>query len=135
MSAHTKPEAIRLAEMLDKGGYFTHIEMNQCGNELRRQHSQIHGYRCMVDRFHHVMKKHGLHPGRTDDDLIQILDETLSKAKYEANASLIEAAPDMLKALRRAVLALAFAAENSPAMRDDYNAVSEAIAKATGSAS
>lgn len=49
----------------------------------------------------------------------------------EYNARLIAAAPDMLAALRRAVLALAFAAESSPAMRDDYNAVSEAIAKAT----
>lgn len=53
----------------------------------------------------------------------------------EADARLIAAAPDMLQALRRAVLALAFAAESSEAMRDDYNAVSDAIAKATGSAS
>ena len=47
---------------------------------------------------------------------------------------LIAAAPDMLAALRRAVLALAFAAETSPAMRDDYEAVSAAIARATGAA-
>ncbi len=40
----------------------------------------------------------------------------------------------MLQALRRAVLALAFAAEKSDAMRDDYNAVSAAIARATGCA-
>lgn len=56
-------------------------------------------------------------------------------AAYErecANARLIAAAPDMLLALRRAVLALAFAAETSPAMRDDYEDVSKAIAKATG---
>lgn len=52
----------------------------------------------------------------------------------EADARLIAAAPDMLQALRRAVLALAFAAESSAAMRDDYNAVSAAIAKATGAA-
>jgi hypothetical protein len=50
----------------------------------------------------------------------------------EANARLIAAAPDMLQALRRAVLALAFAAETSAAMRDDYEAVNAAIAKATG---
>jgi hypothetical protein len=30
------------------------------------------------NRFHHVMHKHGLHPGRTDDDLIDILDKALS---------------------------------------------------------
>ena len=39
---------------------------------------------------------------------------------------------EMLDALRRAVLALAFAAETSPAMHDDYEAVSAAIKKATG---
>ena len=50
----------------------------------------------------------------------------------EANANLIAAAPEMLDALRRAVLALAFAAETSPAMHDDYEAVSAAIKKATG---
>jgi hypothetical protein len=48
-----------------------------------------------------------------------------------ANARLIAAAPDMLQVLRRAALALAFAAESSPAMQDDYEAVSAAIAKAT----
>jgi len=53
-------------------------------------------------------------------------------AEDEANARLIASAPDMLQALRRAVLALAFAAESSPAMQDDYEAVSAAIAKATG---
>jgi len=48
-----------------------------------------------------------------------------------ANARLIAAAPEMLAALRRAVLALAFAAESSPAMQDDYKAVASAISKAT----
>jgi hypothetical protein len=52
-----------------------------------------------------------------------------------ANARLIAAAPEMLQALRRAVLALAFASQTSPAMLDDYNAVSAAITKATGGAS
>ena len=37
----------------------------------------------------------------------------------------------MLAALRRAALALAFAAESWPAMQDDYEAVSAAIRKAT----
>jgi len=56
----------------------------------------------------------------------------LDDGDQEANARLIAAAPEMLKALRRAVLALAFAAESSKAMQDDYEAVSAAIAKATG---
>jgi len=55
-------------------------------------------------------------------------------AEAEANARLIAAAPDMLQALRRAALALAFAAESSPAMMDDYKAVSAAIERATGEA-
>ncbi len=53
-------------------------------------------------------------------------------AVVHPDARLIEAAPTMLAALRRAALALAFAAETSPAMQDDYNAVSAAIALATG---
>jgi len=48
--------------------------------------------------------------------------------------NLILAAPEMLAALRRAVLALAFASETSKAMYDDYKAVSAAIAKAVGAA-
>jgi len=40
---------------------------------------------------------------------------------------------EMLTAMRRAVLALAFAAETSNAMKDDYNALSAAIAKAVAS--
>lgn len=38
---------------------------------------------------------------------------------------------ELVAALRRAALALAFAAESSPAMRDDYAAVTAAIEKAT----
>lgn len=57
---------------------------------------------------------------------------TASIAEADANARLIAAAPEMLLALRRAAMALAFAAEESPAMEDDYNAVSRAIAAAAG---
>lgn len=51
-----------------------------------------------------------------------------------ANAHLIVAAPTMLAALRRAALALSFAAEESTAMRDDYEAISAVIEEATGAA-
>ena len=51
--------------------------------------------------------------------------------EMRANARLIAAAPEMLDALRRAAMALAFFSETSPAARDDYNAVSAAIATAT----
>ena len=57
---------------------------------------------------------------------------SFEKDPDKKDAQLMTAAPEMLAALRRAVLALAFAAETHPAMRDDYNAVSAAIAKATG---
>ena len=50
-------------------------------------------------------------------------------AHAQIEASKVEAAAS-LKAMRRAVLALAFAAETSPAMRDDYNALSAAIERA-----
>lgn len=33
-----------------------------------------------IDRLHHIMQKHGLHPGRTDDDLLEILDSHLTAA-------------------------------------------------------
>lgn len=52
-------------------------------------------------------------------------------AVVHPDARLIEAAPLMLAALRRAALALKFAAEASPAMQDDYNAVTAAIGAAT----
>lgn len=59
--------------------------------------------------------------------LVDRLDKARAEQKRRANLYL-----EMLDALRRAALALAFAAESSPAMRDDYEAVSAAIAKATG---
>lgn len=55
------------------------------------------------------------------------------QAEDAANRRLIAAAPNLLKACRRATLALAFAAESSAAMHDDYEAISAAIAEATGS--
>lgn len=49
---------------------------------------------------------------------------------YAEIESLRKQVEEMLTAMRRAVLALAFAAESSAAMKDDYNALSAAIAKA-----
>jgi len=57
-----------------------------------------------------------------------------SKFTYENQKREIEAlrkqVEEMLTAMRRAVLALAFAAESSNAMKDDYQALSNAIEKA-----
>lgn len=33
---------------------------------------ELRAYRQTVDRFHHMLKDLGLHPGRTDDDIIEI---------------------------------------------------------------
>lgn len=52
----------------------------------------------------------------------------------EADAVLIAAAPDLLDALRRSVLALSWAAEKEPAFQSAYEAADAAIAKATGGA-
>ena len=51
-----------------------------------------------------------------------------------ANVALLLAAPDMLEALRKAVVLLAGACMHSPVLgpHDTYEAVSAAIAKATG---
>lgn len=56
------------------------------------------------------------------------------KANSEANATLIAAAPEMLDALRKAVVLLAGACVHSPELEphETYEAVSAAIAKATG---
>jgi hypothetical protein len=51
----------------------------------------------------------------------------------DADARLIAAAPEMLDALRRASMALAWASDREPVLIDDYNAVNDIIARATGS--
>jgi hypothetical protein len=38
------------------------------------------------NRFHHLMKKYGLHQGRTDDDLLDILDKHLAALTAERDA-------------------------------------------------
>ena len=58
------------------------------------------------------------------------------EAENEANARLIAAAPEMLSALRKAVVLLAGVCVHSPELspHETYEAVSDAIAKATGAA-
>lgn len=47
-----------------------------------------------LNRFHHLMKKHDLHPGRTDDDLLEILDAHLSAARPKATAEAVPTVTD-----------------------------------------
>ena len=58
------------------------------------------------------------------------------EAEMDANARLIAAAPEMLSALRKAVVMLAGVCVHSPELspHETYEAVSAAIAKATGAA-
>jgi hypothetical protein len=59
-----------------------------------------------------------------------------NSGQNQANAKLIAAAPDMLEALRKAVVLLAGVCVHSPELEphEIYEAVSAAIAKATGCA-
>ena len=65
------------------------------------------------------------------------LGEAAHSDETAANAQLIAAAPEMLTALRKAVVVLAGACTHAPELEphETYDAVSAAIAKATGQAS
>ena len=56
-------------------------------NELR---AELTASEQSWNRFHHLMKKYGWHPGRTDDDLIEILDARCAELK-QANSDLAAA--------------------------------------------
>lgn len=47
-----------------------------------------------LNRFHDVMQKHRLHPGRTDDDLLEILDAHLSAPGFAAPALVLKRLSD-----------------------------------------
>lgn len=48
---------------------------------MEQQAAEIERHKQDWNRFHHIMKNHGLHPGRTDDDLLEILDNDLAASK------------------------------------------------------
>lgn len=54
-----------------------------------------------ISRFHHLMKKHGLHPGRTDDDLLDILDAHLSASQPQRAPLTSEQRDEMWRAAWR----------------------------------
>lgn len=56
---------------------YTHAVLRE-RDQLR---AEVEALKQDWSRFHHLMKKHGLHPGRTDDDLIDILDRDMDAAK------------------------------------------------------
>jgi hypothetical protein len=83
-----------------------------------------------INRFHHVMQRAGLHPGRTDDDLLEILERHLA----ERDAAVADA-----KALRAVVTALEIltnpedrfdSAINAGPERDELQAAWDAFKKA-----
>lgn len=71
-----------------------------------------------LSRFHHLMKKHGLHPGRTDDDLLDILDAHLSAAPPAQPA----AQPLTDEQISALVLATVYEGDSSTAHRDAWAA-------------
>jgi len=68
-----------------------------------------------LSRFHHLMKKHGLHPGRTDDDLLDILDAHLSAAPPAQPADPLT--DEQIQAL---VLATVYDGDSSTPYRDAW---------------
>jgi len=48
--------------------------------KMQALRAQIDKHMADWSRFHHLMAKHGLHPGRTDDDLLTILEAALASA-------------------------------------------------------
>ena len=83
--------------------------------------------RLKSDKTWHV----GIYTASGDEVAHIAVKSALTGPRRDADARLIAAAPNMLSALRRAAVALAFAAENSEAMQDDYAAVNAAIDLAT----
>jgi hypothetical protein len=72
----TQPSGARAAlirQLRDVLGKSVHVDIaNEAANMLAADAQDW-------SRFHHLMKKHGLHPGRTDDNLMEILDAKLSE--------------------------------------------------------
>jgi len=81
-------KAIELAEKLVRDWGLSLNNRYEAAAELRRLDARVEGtaqklndYHTIVHRFHKLMEKHGLHPGRTDDDLIEILDADIEASK------------------------------------------------------
>lgn len=50
--------------------------------------AEVSAYSSSMNRLHHVLNKHGLHPGRTDDNILDILDAAL--AAWDARIAEVE---------------------------------------------
>ena len=76
----------RVAASLDYGKSFEIksgtqlITLDQCQQAVA---AAVARHKQEWNRFHHLMKKYGLHPGRTDDDLLEILDKHLGALTAE----------------------------------------------------
>lgn len=88
-------------------------------------------YRKGDEWSHSVVTRHGELPDGSPNYWTVASINKQREPEHEANASLIAAAPDMLTALRRAVIALA-GTQDRDMLREEYEIVSAAIAKATG---
>lgn len=81
-------------------------------SQLAEARAEVERLKQEWDRFHHLMQKHGLHPGRTDDDLLVLLDVNLSASKeglhhLRANNVELRAEVERLRPVWHAAKALA----------------------------
>jgi hypothetical protein len=83
----TKPTPLPEPNIVNKHyvrEYYTATQMHAHAAAVNADlRAEIERHKTDWSRFHHVMAKHGLHPGRTDDDLIDILDRALADRDAE----------------------------------------------------
>jgi hypothetical protein len=83
----TKPTPLPEPNIVNKHyvrEYYTATQMHaHAARVCADLRAEIERHKTDWSRFHHVMAKHGLHPGRTDDDLIDILDRALADRDAE----------------------------------------------------
>lgn len=58
--------------------------------EIKELRAEIEASVQSWSRFHHLMNKHGWHPGRTDDDLIEVLDAKLTALKQQEPVAVVQ---------------------------------------------
>jgi hypothetical protein len=63
-------------------GYPT-VALIQAADTIESLQSERDALAATIDRLHHVVNKHGFHPGRADDDIIDLIDQKLSSLAAE----------------------------------------------------
>lgn len=69
--------------------------------DLAAAQAERDGLKQSLNRFHHIMHEAGLHPGRTDDDLLEILEKHLAEAAVAAEQRRAERSERTIRADER----------------------------------